>query len=66
MDGEIGMCRRIPNLETAIDECRQMGKRFNWKYAGKHIKFYVEGRMIVIGTKKANPDKVRKDIRRVV
>lgn len=60
------MCRRIPNLETAIDECRQRGKIWNYKYAGNHIKFYVEGRMIVIGLKKANPDKVRKDIRRVM
>jgi hypothetical protein len=58
------MCRRIPNLETAIEECRQLGKRFDYKYSGKHIKFYIEGRMIMLGLKKSNPDKVRKDIRR--
>lgn len=60
------MCRRIPNLETAIEECRQLGKKFDYKYAGNHIKFYIEGRMIVLGLKKDNPDKVRKDIRRIV
>jgi hypothetical protein len=61
------MCRRIPNLETAIEECRQLGKMFKYKYTGsKHIKFYVEDKMIMIGLKKSNPDKVRKDIRRVI
>jgi hypothetical protein len=60
------MCRRIPNLETAIDECRQRRLSYYWYYAGKHIKFYVNGKMIVMGLKKSNPDKVRKDIRRVV
>ncbi len=57
------MCR-YPNLETAKEICRQMGKSYDYKYAGKHIKFYVDGKMIVIGLKKSNPDKVRKDIRR--
>ncbi len=59
------MCRRIPNLDTAINVCRQMGKTYYWHYAGKHIKFYISGKMIVLGLKKANPDKVRKDIRRI-
>jgi hypothetical protein len=59
------MCRRIPNLETAIDECRQRGLNYYWERAKKNIKFYVSGKMIIIGLKKSNPDKVRKEIRRV-
>jgi len=57
------MCR-IPNLETAIDECKRIGKKFEWIRAKSHIKFYVEGKLIILGLKKSNPDKVRKDIRR--
>lgn len=60
------MARRIPNLETAIKECRKLDKTYYWHYAGKHIKFYVNGCMIMLGLKKPNPDKVRKDVRRAV
>jgi len=59
------MCR-IPNLQTAIDECRQLGLNYCWERASKHIKFYVNGKTIIIGLKKSNPDKVKKDIRRVM
>lgn len=57
------MCR-IPNLETAIDECRRLGKSFNYSNSGDHIKFYVEGKRIIISRKKTNPDRVKKDIRK--
>lgn len=57
--------RRIPNLDTAISECKLLNKPFTWKHSACHIKFYVEGRLVMLGLKKANPDKVKKDIRRV-
>ena len=59
------MCRRIPNLETAIDECKRLNKKFEYNDTGPHIKFYVNGVRIMISRKKANPDRVRKDIRNV-
>lgn len=58
------MCR-IPNLETAIDECRKLNKPYTYKNGGKHIKFYVNGKLIIISRNNDNPDKVRKDIRRI-
>lgn len=57
---------RIPNLEIAIDECRRLNKKFEWKWSGCHIKFYIDGNLLMLGTKKPNPDKVKKDIRRIV
>mgnify|MGYP001604641370 CR=1 FL=1 len=58
--------KRIPNLETAIAECRNRGLKFNWEwYRTSHIKFHVDGirGYICLSSKKCNPDKVRKDIR---
>ena len=59
------MCR-YPNLETAKEICRQLKLDYKWEFAGRHIKFYVNGKRLIIGLKKSNPDKVRKDIRRVI
>lgn len=53
------MCR-IPNLETAIDECRKLNKPYTYKNGGKHIKFYVYNKLIIISRNNDNPDKVRK------
>lgn len=60
--------RRIPNLETAIDECRKRGLEFSWEWNRNHIKFWIVGisRFIVICKNKQNPDRVRKDIERVL
>ncbi len=55
-----------PNLRTAIDECRKLGKRFEWRHAGSHIKFYVNGVRLIISKNNENPDRVRKDIRRII
>lgn len=58
--------RRIPNLETAIDECRRNGAKFNWEWCNTaHIKFYIEGVVgcIILSSKKTNCDKVRKELR---
>ncbi len=60
------MTRRIPNLETAIDYCRQKGWSFYFK-KGQHFKFYINGiGPIILSTKKDNPDRVRKNIERVI
>ncbi len=61
------MTRRIPNLETAIDYCRDNGLDYSWEHcSGSHIKFYVGVKVIVISSKRDNPDRVVRDIRRVV
>jgi hypothetical protein len=57
--------RRIPNLETAIAECKRLKKTFTYGNGGKHIKFYVDGKVIIISRNNDNPDKVRKEIRGV-
>jgi hypothetical protein len=60
------MTRRIPNLETAIEYCRVKGYEYYFK-KGCHFKFYIEDRgCITLSTKKDNPDRVRKDIERVM
>lgn len=58
------MCR-YPNLETAKDICRHLDLDYTYERTKKHFKFYVKDRTIIISLKKANPDRVRKDIRRV-
>lgn len=61
--------KRIPNLETAIDECRRIGRTFEYEFSGKlHIKFYIEGckNLLIVSTKNDNSCKVRKDIRRLI
>ncbi len=60
------MCRRIPNLETAIEYCRAKGYRYFFK-KGDHYKFYIEDKgRIMLSTKKDNPDRVKRDIDRVM
>ena len=60
------MTRRIPNLETAIEYCRSKGYQYSFK-KGCHFKFYISGKgPITLSTKKDNPDRVRKDIERVL
>lgn len=61
--------KRIPNLETAIDECRRIGRTFEYEFSGKsHIKFFIEGcaKLLIVSTKNNNADKIRKDIRRLI
>ena len=60
--------KRISNLDAAIDECKILGRAFEYKFSGKsHIKFYIEGckNLLIISTKNDNGCKVRKDIRRL-
>ena len=59
------MCR-IPNLETAVEYCKSLNVVPTFKDTGNHIKFYVLGVRIMISRKKSNPDKVRRDINRVI
>jgi len=61
--------KRIPNLETAIDECRRIGRTFEYEFTGKsRIKFFIEGcaKLSIVSTKNDNSCKVRKDIRRLI
>lgn len=64
------MTKRIPNLETAIAECRRLGFAYNYEYGGKrsHIKFYINGfdKLLIINSKRDNRDKVKKDVMRIV
>ena len=62
------MCR-IPNLETAIEECRDRKLTFDYIRTGKgHVKFYINGskNVLIISVKNDNRDRVRKDIRRLI
>ena len=57
--------RRIPNLETAIDECRKRKLKYWYEwYNNSHIKFYINGfrGCVYLTSKKDNPDRVRKDV----
>lgn len=62
--------KKIPNLCTAIDECRRLGFTYNYEHAGSksHIKFYIDGfdKLLIISSKHDNRDKVKKDIMRIV
>ena len=62
------MCR-IPNLETAIEECQRLNLSFSYIRTGKgHIKFSVSTfrNPLIISVKNDNRDRVRKDIRRLI
>lgn len=64
------MTKRIPNLETAIAECRRLGFTYNYEHGGgkSHIKFYIDGfnKLLIMSSKHDNRDKVKKDIMRIV
>ena len=62
------MCR-IPNLETAIEECQRLDLTFDYIRTGKgHIKFYIDGSNVplIISVKNDNRDRVKRDIRRLM
>lgn len=61
--------KRIPNLETAINYCRDNDISFVYSVTKcKHIKFYVEdsSKFILISPKNDNRDRVIRDIRRMI
>ncbi len=64
------MTKRIPNLETAIAECRRLGFTYDYEYTGSklHIKFYIDGfdKLLIMSTKHDNRDRVKNDIMRIV
>lgn len=60
------MGKKIPNLETAKELCRELGFTFEFEMqSNQHIKFYIHGcpKYLHISSKSDNYDKVRKELR---
>lgn len=63
------MGKRIPNLETAIGLCKELGFKFEWEISKKdHIKFFIHGcpKYLHLSSKSDNYDKVRKELKNLL